>query len=481
MTATGSDDKMAAGLGQRENAEPGTEATSLQGSSYTGPWARKSTPANREEQSLPLSMDVHEIKVCVDSLRSELTALAQELVRIPSMTGEETEAQQFLAERWKQWGLKVDLWIPDRDEVAGHPAFCDDGLPIERANVVAQWGEGDPRRAALILNGHMDVVPVGERARWKDDPFSGHIHDGVLYGRGSCDMKSALAAASIAVLAARELDVTPERPVLLQSVIGEETGGLGTLAAILRGYRADAAVIMEPTSLEMCPVASGALSFRLRIPGRSTHGATPDAGVSAIEKFLPIWHGLRDFEARRHTAFRHPAFGGGRLAAPISIGKLQAGDWPSTIPGNATVEGRYGVFPGEDLSEARKQFEDVIHRISVDDEWLGVHPVQLEWFEGQFEPGETAPDAPILKVLSECHQAVTEQAICSHGVPYGNDLRLFTRYANVPAALYGPGNVLRAHAADECIALEEIVTAAEVLTLLICRAVQGTPSTPLRT
>jgi acetylornithine deacetylase len=416
-------------------------------------------------------MNVSRIKAFVDSLRSDLFGLAQQLVRIPSVTGEETEAQQFLADRWRQWGLHVDLWIPERDEVAGHPAFCDDGLPIERANVVAQWGEGDPRHGALILNGHMDVVPVGEGARWKHDPFGGHIHEGVLYGRGSCDMKGALAAASIAVRAAQELGAAPRRPVLLQSVIGEETGGLGTLAAILRGYRADAAVIMEPTSLEMCPVAAGALSFRLRIPGIATHGATPEAGVSAIEKFLPIWHGLRDFEARRHEDFHHPAFGPDQLAAPISIGKLHAGDWPSTLPDVATVEGRYGVFPGEDLAGARKQFENTVHRFSEEDEWLRGHPIQLEWFEGQFEPGETAPDAPILQHLAECHQAVTGEEIRSHGVPYGNDLRLFTRYANVPAVLYGPGNVLRAHTVDESVALEEIVTAAEVFTLLICRTV----------
>jgi acetylornithine deacetylase len=414
-------------------------------------------------------MNVFQVKATIDSLRSDLFDLAQQLVCISSVTGEETEAQQFLAERWRQWGLAVDLWIPERYEVAGHPAFCDDGLPIERANVVAQWGEGDRRRAALILNGHMDVVPVGDRARWSYDPFGGYIHEGVLYGRGSCDMKGALAAASIAVRAARDLGAVPRRPILLQSVIGEETGGLGTLAAILRGYRADAAVIMEPTSLEMCPVAAGALSFRLRIPGLSTHGATPESGVSAIEKFLPIWHGLRDLETRRHEDFQHPAFGPDQLAAPISIGRLNAGDWPSTLPDAATAEGRYGIFPGEDLGEARLQFENTIQQLSLDDEWLRDHPVQLEWFEGQFEPGETAPDAPILQRLADCHRTVTGEEIRSHGVPYGNDLRLFTRYANVPAVLYGPGNVLQAHAVDESIPLEEIVTAAEVYTLLICR------------
>jgi acetylornithine deacetylase len=409
------------------------------------------------------------VRECVESLRDQLVDLARDLVRIPSVTGEETPAQQFLVERLQDWGLRVDLWIPERAEVAGHPAFCDDGIPIERANLVAQWGEGNRAQAALILNGHIDVVPVGDLSQWDGDPFEGTIHNQILYGRGSCDMKGGLAAASIAILAAQKLGLEPKRPVLLQSVIGEETGGLGTLAAILRGYRADAAVICEPTRLAMCPVASGALSFRLRVPGSATHGATPAAGVHAVEKLWLVWKALGDLENDRHRGFHHPAFDPETLAAPISIGKVRAGDWPSTVPDEANAEGRFGVFPGEDCASARKQFEEAVRAAASQDEWLSRHPVQVEWFEGQFEPGETDPRSPILGELAESHYAVTQQELRTHGVPWGNDLRLFTRYAKVPAVLYGPGDVLLAHAANEHVSLDELAVAAEVLTTLICR------------
>ncbi|MCP5116177.1 MAG: M20/M25/M40 family metallo-hydrolase, partial [bacterium] len=287
--------------------------------------------------------------------------------------------------------------------------------------------------------GELGVVAGGDLSRWEHDPFEGFIHKQVLHGRESCDMKGGLAAASIAVRAAQELGLEPKRPVLLQSVIGEETGGLGTLATILRGYRADAAVIAEPTGLAMCPVASGALSFRLRVPGYATHGATPAAGVNAVEKLWLVWKALDDLEYDRHQGFRHPAFDSETLAAPISIGKVRAGDWPSSVPGEATAEGRFGVFPGEDCATARKQFENVVRKAASQDEWLSRHPVQVEWFEGQFEPGETNPQSPILQQLAESHHAVTQQELRTHGVPYGNDLRLFTRYANMPAVLYGPG------------------------------------------
>jgi acetylornithine deacetylase len=412
-------------------------------------------------------MKAAEVRACVESLKGELFEMARELVQFPSVTGEETEAQQYIAGRWRDWGLAVDLWIPERSEVVGHPAFCDDGLPIERVNVVAQWGEGDPNHAGLILNGHMDVVPVGDLSGWDDDPFAGIIHHGILFGRGSCDMKSSLAAMSFAVRAAQELGITPKRHVLLQSVIGEETGGLGTLAAILRGYRADLAILGEPTSLTLCPVASGALSFRLRVPGRAAHGALPDTGVSAIDKFHKVREVLRDLETERHASFRHPAFKDNPLAAPLSIGRLRAGDWPSTVPDEAIAEGRFGVFPGEDIAAARIQFETTVRNASKKDDWLRNHPVQIEWFEGQFEPGETDPDTPLIKELARCHQSITGSQLRQQGVPYGNDLRLFTRHGNMPAVLYGPGDVLRAHAANESISLDEIVTATEVYTMLI--------------
>jgi acetylornithine deacetylase len=419
-------------------------------------------------------MKVSLVKECVHSFKNDLFELAQELVRFPSITGDETQAQRYLAQRWQEWGLHVDLWIPEAEDVVGHPAFCDNGLPIERANIVSQWGEGDPKRAALILNGHMDVVPVGDPSQWDGDPFSGSIYNDTLYGRGSCDMKGGLAAMSFAVLAARELGVAPKRPILLQSVIGEETGGLGTLAAIVRGYRADAAVIGEPTRLTMSPVASGALSFRLRVAGRSAHGALPATGVSAIEKFWMVWKALRELENKRHLGFHHRAFRDEPIAAPISIGKFQAGDWPSTLPDEAIVEGRFGIFPGEEPIAARHVLETTLRELSENDDWLKDHPVQVEWFEGQFEPGETDAEAPILAQLAKAHHDITQQDLVSHGVPYGCDLRLLTRYANTPTVLYGPGNVLNAHTANEHIALDEIVTATEVLTMLIASTTENT-------
>ena len=406
-----------------------------------------------------------DVKEAIGSLRDELYQLALELVRTPSVTGDEDTAQDMLAGRLRDWDVDVDLWTIESG-VTSHRAYCDDGLPVERKNLVARWGPVDDT-AALILNGHIDVVPPGEREQWDADPFDARIHQDALHGRGSCDMKGGLAACCIAVRAAMKLGIEPKRSILVQSVIGEETGGLGTLAAIERGYRADAAVIAEPTSLEMCPVQAGALSFRLHVPGKAAHGAMRTWGVSAVEKFWPVFRKLEAFEKQRHHGFQHPFYEDGQLVAPLSVGKLHAGNWPSTVPEELVAEGRFGIFPGEDCDAARRAFETVVRSAGDDDDWLSEHPVGVEWFEGQFEPGETATDASILEELESCHHELLGNQPKTHGVSYGSDLRLFTRYADMPAVLYGPGDVALAHAANEWLPLNELVHAAEVFTYLI--------------
>ncbi len=410
---------------------------------------------------------VNEIKTRIDQLKPEMISLLQDLVRIPSLTGEETEVQQYLSPYLKGMGLQVDEWCPFRSDVSGHPAFSDDGLPLgERPVVVAGWpGSGSGR--SMILNGHVDVVPTGDPAGWTDDPWSGAIRNERLYGRGSCDMKGGLVSGITAIAALRKMDFDLRGDLLMECVIGEETGGIGTLATIIRGYKADAAIVLEPTRMNLCPLGAGAASFRLRIPGLAAHGAMRLEGVSAIEKFFLIYNALSEFEHRRQSAFQHPLFDSDTLVAPLSIGKVQAGDWLSTVPENLIAEGRYGILPGENISEARNKFEACLKQTAQSDSWLNAHRPTVEWFEGQFEPAETPTDAPIIRVLSECHRHVNGTVPGMHGVPYGSDLRFFTNNAGMHAVLYGPGDVAVAHSLNEFVPLEEVFNAALTVALAV--------------
>lgn len=417
----------------------------------------------------------------VDALEGELFGFAQQLVRTRSLPGEEKAAHALVATKLESMGLDVRVVSSTLQDLENHPAFCDDGIPVEqRVNVVGRWrGHGNDRVApcrSLIVNGHLDVVSPGNEALWETSPWSGLIRNGRLFGRGACDMKSGVSAGIFAIAALQRIGIVLDGDVLLECVSGEESGGVGTLSTIVNGYTADAAIILEPTTLKLCPVQSGALTFRLRVAGRSVHACMKNKGVNAIEKVCRLLDAIEALDHERHRAYENPLYGDPTNVAPISIGTIRGGDWHSTVPNEVTVEGRLGVFPNEPLADAKESLARAIRQAGSHDPWLRDHPPQLEWFEGQFESGSTQLDSPILGTLAESHRAVTGRAARIEGVTYGSDLRLFTNHARIPAVLYGPGDVVNAHTVDEFIDLDEVVAATKVLALTISQWCGGRTS-----
>jgi acetylornithine deacetylase len=393
--------------------------------------------------------------------------LAQELIRTPSITGDERAAQNRVALALDQAGLEVDQFEADVNRLKAHPRFP--GMEVERTEAVLVVGLlGQKGDRSLILNGHVDVVPVGDRQAWHSSPWSAHIHAGRLYGRGACDMKAGLAIGISAAAAVKKSGLPLRGRLIVQSVVGEEDGGIGTFAMAERGYRADAAYVLEPTRLRMIPAQAGALSFRLRIKGRSAHASVRYEGVSAIEKYEAVEARLRQLE-RSLNAQPHPLFARYPVAYPLSIGRLRSGSWSSTVPDDLECEGRVGVPVGMASAEVRRQFTAALADLAQRDAWLAQHPPELDWFGGQFDAVEVDPDLPAFAALRSAHTdefGVTPEL---DGAPYGSDMRLLVHEAETPAILYGPGDIHQAHATDEWIAVDEIVQAARVVTAAVAR------------
>jgi acetylornithine deacetylase len=416
---------------------------------------------------------VPQIGTAVDALRDDLIAFLQKLVQTPSLPGHEQKAQHRVAGKLRDLGLAVDVISSELADLEHHPAFCDDGVPFrERLNVVGRWrgggrtqGERVPR--SLILNGHIDVVPTGSECLWSDSPWSGAIRDGQLYGRGSCDMKAGVTANIFAIQALQSMGFRPAADVLVESVIGEESGGVGTLTTIVKGFKADAAIITEPTRLHLCPVQSGALTFRIKVSGRAMHACMKPYGVSAIEKFYVLLQAVQQLERRRHVEYKNPLYEDPNNIAPVNFGTLRSGEWPSTVPDELVVEGRFGVLPGESTGAARQAMAAALTNAAGQDAWLREHPPVLEWFEGQFESGATPQDSPIVQAIAEGHAQMFGKSPVVQGVTYGSDLRLFTNHGHTPAVLYGPGNIFDAHTVNEHVDLDEVVAATKVLALIV--------------
>jgi acetylornithine deacetylase len=410
------------------------------------------------------------ISATVEDLRPALAAFLQKIVQTPSLPDQEAAVQAIIAAKLRDLGLTVDVAPTLFAELEGHPAFNDDGFsPDGRINVVGRWpGNGSGMgRGSLILNGHVDVVSAGDPLLWSVPPWSGEIREGRLYGRGSCDMKAGVATAIFAVAALRQLGYHPAHDLLVESVIGEESGGVGALTTLVKGYRADGAIILEPTRLELCPVQAGALTFRLTVQGKATHAAMKSDGVSAIEKFLLLHQAIERLDQDRHFHYTNPLYENPANVAPISIGTVRGGEWHSTVAETVVAEGRCGVFPGEPADTVRALLADTVAQVAAADPWLRNHPPRLEWFEGQFESAETDPTHPLITTLAAQHRQVHGSDAPIRGVTYGSDMRLFTNHGGIPAVLYGPGDVRLAHAVDEYIPLNDVITATKTIALMI--------------
>ncbi|MCS0543636.1 ArgE/DapE family deacylase, partial [Aeromonas veronii] len=175
---------------------------------------------------------------------------------------------------------------------------------------------------SLLLNGHIDVVPEGDITQWDMDPYSAEVKDGKLYGRGSTDMKGGNVAMLLAIQAIKESGIQLKGDVIFQSVIEEESGGAGTLATIIKGYKADGAIIPEPTNMKIFPKQQGSMWFKIDIYGRIAHGGTRYEGVSAIEKAMTVINHLLKLEMIRNAAINDPLYKNTPIPVPINIGKI---------------------------------------------------------------------------------------------------------------------------------------------------------------
>ena len=416
--------------------------------------------------SAPLAPAEMEVLGAIDE--SWLLETLAGLVAIPSWEGRERRAQEYVAAVMVELGMDTDIWEIDQARLGRHPDCTTEIARTDPLGVVgrARWGEGGP---TLVLNGHVDVVPPGDRSRWATPPFEMVRKGERVHGRGVVDMKGPLVAGMAGVRAVSAFGASLRGSLLFQSVIGEEDGGLGTLAAVLRGHVGDGAIVLEPTGLSVAAAQAGALNFRLTVPGRAAHGALRYEGVSALEKLMLVYRDLVDFERERNRAVDDPRLRHLPVPYPICVGTVRGGNWASTVPEEIRAEGRFGIAVREDVAAARGAFEARMAACCALDDFLRENPARVEWWGGQFAPCETPADAAIVQVA---RSVVRDLAVGNDdvvGVPYGSDLRHLVNAGRTPGILFGPGNVAEAHRANESIGVAELVDGARAVALSVLR------------
>jgi acetylornithine deacetylase len=367
--------------------------------------------------------------------RNYLYHTLTDLVRInsinPSLTpggAGEREIAAYVAQAMQQLGLAVAQHepAPDRISVVG-----------------ALRGSGGGR--SLMLNGHIDTVGVEHMP----DPFAAAIRAGKLYGRGAYDMKGSVAAMLAAVKALRDAGVALKGDLLLAAVADEEYASLGT-ADIATRYQPDAAIVTEPTELQLAIAHKGFVWLEVIVHGKAAHGSRPQLGIDANLKMGRFLHELDQLEQELRAREPHPLIGPPTLHAAL----INGGREMSVIADRCELRIERRTLPGETEAQAIAEIQTILDRLAAADNHFHA---TLKLFFAR-EPFEVAATDPIVQAVQAAAAQIPRQSVVPAGVSFWTDAALLAA-AGIPTVVYGPIGA-GAHAAEEWVDLQSVEQAA---------------------
>ncbi|RIK88104.1 MAG: acetylornithine deacetylase [Hyphomicrobiales bacterium] len=406
----------------------------------------------------------------VDEGFDEQIAYTRKLVSFASQRGAEFTIQDFLYRDYAARGLAMDRFEMDEAALAAHEGGAPFSAEHSRAPIVV--GIHHPRQEkgrSLILQHHVDVVPVGPLDMWEHDPYGGEVVGDRMYGRGAGDMKAGAAANVFALEALRRIGLQPAATVYLQSVVEEESTGNGALQTFLRGYTADAALIPEPEDNMLARGCTGVLWFEVEVRGIPVHVREMGEGANAIDAAYRVIGALREVEAR-WNAEKGAHRGFEDLDHPINmnIGIIHGGDWGSSVPAWCRFQVRVSIYPGQKAQDRLREITDHIAKFSRGDRFLAQNPPRITQngfnAEGYYlEPGSAAEDT-----LAAAHEAAFGEKLKSFITPGYLDARVYALYNGIPTLCYGPisHNI---HGFDEYVSLDSVRSVTKAMALFIAQ------------
>lgn len=388
---------------------------------------------------------------------AEQIKFTQELVRFGSLRGEEHACQDFVFRALKERGFAMDRFAMDEAAIKAHPG----GAPFsdEHSDAPIVIGIHRPKQESgrsLILQAHVDVVPTGPEEMWTHRPFDPVIEGDWMYGRGSGDMKAGHAANLYCLDALRRIGLQPAATVYVESVVEEESTGNGALMTHLRGYRADAALIPEPEYEMLVRANAGVLWFQFEVRGVPVHVRQMGTGANAIDAAYRVIGALRTLEEEFNAEKTgRPHFENEEHPINLNIGKIEGGDWASSVPCWCRVDCRVSLYPGVSAQEIAARVETCISQFARQDRFLANNPPSVTfngfWAEGYvLEPGSEAE-----VVLGRAHEAAIGAPLKTFMTPAYLDARVHALYDKVPTLCYGP-TAENIHGFDERVSLASV-------------------------
>lgn len=361
----------------------------------------------------------------------DLTGVIGELVSLETENppGNEARAAEF-----------VHGWLTDRgiDATMVHEPYDD------RPQVVAQVGDGDP---TVVLNGHIDVVPAGDLDEWSHPPYAAERDDGLLYGRGSVDMKTGVA------LGMKTLDdFAPEfdsgdlsGSLVFHAAIGEETGEPGTKTLLERGYGGDYGVVLEPTSMRTATSEKGLAWYEITVSGEPSHASRPHQGDNAITNARPVLDALEAYDDE--IADRVDDLVG---QAHATTTKIEAGTKENVVPEDAVITVDRRFLPSESADRIDEEIDELLGEVEAE------YGIETSWERTRtYESAAIDVDSDLADVFREKSAEFADISPEPWGVKGSTDVRNFVNDAGIEAITWGPGELGQAHTYDERVDLAD--------------------------
>jgi acetylornithine deacetylase len=390
---------------------------------------------------MPDTATLDRLRHAVDAGFERQTAFYADLIRFPSIRGEEAPLQDWMARQLTERGYSVDRYTMDQVQMENLPGYSPvmDTDYTRSVQVVATKRAANPTGRSLILQGHVDVVPTGPLDLWTTPPFDPVVRDGWMHGRGAGDMKQGVCAMIFALDAIRAAGLEPAADVYVQTVTEEECTGNGALSTLARGYRAEAVLIPEPTDATITRTHVGVMWFRLRVRGVPVHVAQAQTGSNAIMSAYSLILALQKHTVALNQAAKTDKWFGA-IPDPIKFnpGVIRGGDWASSTPAWCEVDCRIGLLPGTSLEEARAGVQRCVEAAARADGFMANNPPDLIWNGFQADGYVLEPGSDAEAVLASVHQQVFGAPMEERRSTAVNDTRFYGLYHHMPALCYGP-------------------------------------------
>ena len=377
--------------------------------------------------------------------------------------------QNFVSATLKEMNFDIDSWEIDASKLESYPGSgVMPDRDLSKMPVVVGTLKGDGKGKSLILNGHCDVVPLGVLENWSRDPFEGKIEDNKIFGRGACDMKAGIAAILKAIQSIQQAGIKLNGDLIVQVVPEEELTQMGTLACCQKGYRADAAIIPEPSAMNVWIAMRGSIHGKITVFGRAGHAAQTQphwkagGGVNAISKAIKIIDAMQELteEWRLRPDKQH------KLVDPDNIipTVISGGEYWEMYPEKVEIEFSSNFTPGS--ANTIKEIEEKIVSVANADPWMKEHPpkIEISWVYG----AEIDENELIVKTAVEsANELGVEPEIA--GLGSLTDAIHLINYSNIPTISIGPETLENAHAPDEYVEIDQLIKTTKLLALIILR------------